>query len=68
MKTIIEKIDSISIYKGKDDIFNRHSDRISIWGNRKGGMFPLVYITKPKSVSLEDWNIIKSKLQITLLK
>ena len=68
MKTIIEKIDSISIYKGKDYIFNRHSDRISIWGNKKSETFPLVYITKPKSVSLEDWNIIKSKLQITLLK
>lgn len=68
MKNITDKIDSISIYKGKDDIFNRHSDRISIWGNRKGGMFPLVYITKPKGLSIENWQTIKEKLQISLLK
>lgn len=68
MKPITERIDSISIYKGKDDIFNRYSDRISIWGNEESKIYPLVYITKPKSVSLKDWNIIKEKLQISLLK
>lgn len=61
-------VDTISIYKGKDDMFNLHSDRISIWGNKKGGTFPLVYITKPKGLSLENWEIIKEKLEITLLK
>jgi hypothetical protein len=61
-------VDTISIYKGKDDMFNLHSDRISIWGNREGMTFPLVYITKPKSVSVEDWEIIKEKLQISLLQ
>lgn len=34
-------VDTISIYKGKDDMFNLHSDRISIWGNREGMTFPL---------------------------
>lgn len=68
MKPITERIDSISIYKGKDDIFNRYSDRISIWGNEKSKTYPLIYITKPKSMGLKDWNIIKEKLQISLLK
>lgn len=68
MIPITEKIDSISIYKGKDDIFNRYSDRISIWGNENNKIYPLVYITKPKGLSLKDWQIIKEKLQISLLK
>ena len=58
----------INHYYRKDDIFNLHSDRISIWGNREGMTFPLVYITKPKSVSVENWEIIKEKLQISLLQ
>lgn len=68
MIPITEKIDSISICKGRNDIFNRHSDRISIWGNENSKMYPLVYITKPKGLSLKDWQIIKEKLQISLLK
>lgn len=61
-------VDNISIYKGKDDTFNRHSDRISIWGNKKGKTYPLVYITKPKGLSVENWKIIKEKLQIGILQ
>ena len=61
-------VDCIYIYKGKDDVFNRHSNRISIWGNKKNTIFPLVYITKPKGLSLENWEIIKEKLQIGILQ
>jgi hypothetical protein len=68
MKPITERIDNISIHKGKDECFNRHSDRISIWGSKGSVIFPLVYITKPKSVSIEDWEVIKEKLEINLLK
>ncbi len=67
MKPITEKIDSISIFKGIDDIFNK-SDRISVWGNEGNKIFPLVYITKPKSVSIKNWKVIKEKLKIKLLQ
>ena len=58
MKPITEKIDSISIYKGKTKIFNS-TDRISIWANEGSKMYPIAYIHKPFGLSLEDWKIIK---------
>lgn len=66
---ITERIDSIYIAKGPDKIYNRgNSDRVSIWANEPGVTYPIAYIHKPKGISQEDWDIIKEKLQITLLK
>lgn len=67
MELITEKIDSISIYKAEDEVFNP-GKRMSIWASEGSRMFPLAYIHKPKGLSLKDWNIIKDKLQIQLLK
>jgi hypothetical protein len=71
MKPITERIDSITIqynpcswYK----IAGISKNTIVIFGNEGNVQFPIAYIKKPKGISLEDWNIIKSKLQITLLK
>jgi len=67
MKPITERIESISISIGKNDYFN-NTDRISIWGSEGNKIYPIAYIHKPKGISLEDWQVIKSKLEIKLLK
>jgi hypothetical protein len=67
MKSITERIDSISIYKAEDEVFNP-GKRMSVWASEGNTIFPLIYIHKPKGLSLKDWEIIKEKLQISLLK
>ena len=70
-KSILDDIETITIFKDASKFGDEHwykSETILIagtWGNRTS---PIAYIHKPKHVSLEDWNIIKDKLEINLLK
>jgi len=71
MKPITERIDSISIIKngnkyGREYWFKKETMIIS--ANEGNKSYPIVYIHRPKNVSLKDWNIIKDKLEITMLK
>jgi Fe-S cluster biosynthesis and repair protein YggX len=70
-KSIFDNLESISIFKDASKFGYEHwykPETMLIagnWGNRTS---PIAYIHKPKSVSIEDWNRFKEKLEITLLK
>lgn len=71
MKSITERIDSITIFKNGCKFGYKSwykPDTMLIVASEGNKMYPIVYIKKPKSISIEDWNIIKEKLQISLLK
>lgn len=70
-KSIFDNIDSISIFKNGSTFGYEHWYKpetmliVGNWGNKSS---PIAYIHKPKSISLEDWDRFKDKLQINLLK
>ena len=72
MKPITERIDGIFINKEPSEFDLKYrgiaSTTIVIDAYSRNSIFPLAYIKKPKGISLEDWKIIKEKLQISLLK
>lgn len=72
MKPITERIDSIYINKNPSefDLKYRHIAPTTIVIDAYSGssIFPIAYIKKPKGIDLEEWNTIKEKLQISLLK
>lgn len=68
-KPIIEIIKSITIFKNGSEFLGSHSrNTIIVTGNTDYSMFPIMYIKKPKAIKEEDWEIIKEKLQISILK
>lgn len=38
-------------------------DTLVLWGNREGMSSPLCYMHKPKSLSDEDWTIVRAALR-----
>lgn len=70
MKPITERIDSISIFKDGSKYGGNwyKKDTMLIVANTGNSYSPITYIHKPKHISAKDWNIIKEKLQISLLK
>ncbi len=71
MKPITERIDNIWIQK-KEDSFTKSQgfspNTVILWANEGVKGYPIAYIKKPKGISVKDWNIIKEKLCISLLK
>lgn len=68
MMTILDKIESFEFDKNENKIFGIKS--AILWGHSKNSnsTFPLVYISKPKHVSEEDFKLILDKLDINILK
>lgn len=69
---ITHRITSIYIDKEGSE-FNRKyrgtaSTTITVEATEGNICYPLMYIKKPKGVSLEDWNVIKQKLTLILEK
>jgi hypothetical protein len=48
--------------------FPPHVKSPIIWGHKGNVEFPLCYLTRPKSVSLEDWNDFLDGFSFTLKK
>jgi hypothetical protein len=65
---ILQQIRSYEYDKNRNNIFGIKS--AIVWGhsNQGGGNFPLLYITKPKHISQEDFELLLNKLQIEILK
>lgn len=72
MKPITERIDSIYVNKkpSEFDIKYRHIAPTTIVVDAYSGncIFPIAYVRKPKGISVKDWETIKEKLHIQLLK
>lgn len=67
-ETIIESIRSFEYDKNRKNIFGIKS--AIVWGHSKNtnGCFPMLYISKPKGISKEDYDLLLDKIQIEILK
>lgn len=67
-KNILERIRSFEYDKNRNKIFGIKSG--IVWGhsNETNSTFPLFYISKPKSVSQEDFELLLDKIDITIRK
>ena len=67
METILDKIKSFEFDKNRRKIFGIKS--AIIWGHSKdtNGIFPMLYISKPKHVSQEDYELLLENLEIDII-
>ena len=64
-KTILDKLESVSIFKNGNEFLGSHSkNTIIVTGNTKNMMYPIAYIKKPKAITEKDWNVIKDKYKL----
>lgn len=65
-KSLLLKVKSIELDKNKDRVFGIKS--AILWGHssENNSMFPLLYISKPRSVSQEDFEELIEKLDLTM--
>ena len=65
---ILDKISSFEYDKNRTNIFGIKSG--IVWGNSKStnGQFPLLYISKPKNISKEDFDVLLDKINIEIRK
>jgi len=63
---ILDKIKSFEYDQNRKFIFGIKSG--IVWGYSKdtNGIFPILYISKPKSISKEDFDLLLSKIDITI--
>lgn len=65
--SILNKLKSIEFDKNRTKIFGIKSG--ILWGNfDNNSSSPLLYISKPKHISQEDFEILLDKIKITLYK
>lgn len=66
--SMLNKIRSFELDKNKNKVFGIKS--AIIWGHNKdsNGCFPMLYLTKPKHVSQEDYNELLNKIDISIRK
>ncbi len=64
--TILDKIKSFEFDKNRNAIFGIKSG--IVWGHSKdtNGIFPILYISKPKSISQEDFELLLDKIDISI--
>ena len=60
------KISEIDSYSFSRKGFSPHVKSPIIWANKGNTMWPLCYLTKPKSMSKEDWEEFLDKFDFTL--
>lgn len=66
--SILDKIRSFEFDKNRTKIFGIKSG--IVWGHSKdtNGIFPLLYISKPKSISEKEFEEILNSIEINLIK
>jgi len=64
--SIFDRLKSFEFDKNKNKIYGLKS--AIIWGNDERGTSPILYISKPKHVSLEDYNELLNSIDIQFLK
>jgi len=65
---ILDKIKSFEFDKNRNKIFGIKSG--IIWGNshENNSIFPILYISKPRNISQEDFELLLNKIDITIRK
>lgn len=63
---ILDSVRAIEFDKNRNHIFGIKS--AILWGHSKNtnSIFPLLYISKPKHISKEDFELLLDKMEITL--
>ena len=63
---ILDKIRSIEFDRNRTKVFGIKSG--ILWGHSKdtNGCFPLLYISKPKNISQEDFELLLDKITINV--
>lgn len=66
--SILDKIKSFEFDKNRNKIFGIKS--AIIWGHSKGtnGIFPLLYLYKPKHISQEEYEELINSIEISFIK
>jgi hypothetical protein len=64
--SILDTIKSVEFDTNRNKIFGIKSG--IVWGhsNKTNGIFPMLYISKPKHISKEDFELLLSKLDISI--
>ena len=67
-KNILEEIKSFEFDRNKKKIFGIKSG--IVWGhsNTTNGAFPMLYISKPKGISQQDFELLLDKIDINFNK
>jgi hypothetical protein len=65
---ILDKIKSFEFDKNRNKIFGIKSG--IVWGhsNENNSMFPILYISKPRNISKEDFELLLNKIDIKIRK
>jgi hypothetical protein len=65
---ILDKIKSFEFDKNRNKIFGIKSG--IVWGhsNESNSMFPILYISKPRNISKEDFELLLNKIDIKIRK
>jgi hypothetical protein len=63
-RSIIERIEAIEFDKNKNKIFGIKS--AILWAYSGNGAFPLLYLSKPRHLSQEDYHEIISRVKINI--
>ena len=68
METILDQIKSFEYDKNRNSVFRIKSG--IVWGhsNRTNGIFPMLYISKPKHISQEDYVLLLDNLEIAITR
>ena len=66
MGTILDKIRSFEFDKNRKKLFGIKSG--IVWGHSKdtNSSFPILYISKPKDISQEDFELLLDKIDISI--
>ena len=66
--SILDKIKSFSYDKNREKLYGIKS--AIVWGHSKDSntIFPLLYISKPRSISQEDYELLLQKIDISIRK
>ena len=65
---ILERIKSFEYDKNRQKIFGIKSAIVWGYSNETNGCYPILYISKPKSISQEDFELLLDKIEITIRK
>jgi len=66
--SILKKVKSIEFDKNRNQNFGIKSGILWAYSNEKNSIFPLLYISKPKHISKEDFDLILDRLSIGIRK
>jgi hypothetical protein len=65
---ILESIRSFEFDKNRKKVFGIKSGIVWVHSNKSNSSFPMLYISKPKNISQEDFELLLEKLDISIRK